>query len=563
MNRLQALLHFRHPNISLLFGYALSDSSRKGHYLLYEYASKGSLDKIWKSELGRERLSYFHRRAQIALDAFIGLRFLHVGNRYVKPSFHRDIKSANIVLKEDMTGQLIDCGLGTFIQEQASATMMSTGLKGTRGYVCPKYCTGAVSYDASCDIFSFGIVLAELWSGRLQNTRDADGQCYNFFEAYIDEEDDPRHIEDDLDPALGFSSTEGLPDYMYDYKDLALRCMARNPEKRPSGDEVMNRLEKIWQTCKQEVDDENSVFEEERTIADEDAFNESLQSVANLAGGIESACRLCRTYATEVGFEECPLCLALHKQRLRISKAVSSKLNANSAAPANRTFHAMRDENRSLQNIRQEQKDSWLPVLSRMDLRLNNPIPRLFIIVPTDLSKGWKHPKTWLRRRVPTRYSLFFICGHTYKAMKPPISFTASAAWMDKVALSYGVSLTLLQIAARKGFDMNFHLGGAGSTPLTVGPTELSELLTEVKHILDEGDYFDILGRIRSGTRLTDGDIQALNGETYELIVERAREDRGWRTVMEPARKGGESNIIWVCDAVIDDPREEYNLVVV
>ena len=542
----------------MLFAYALSDSSRKGHYLLYEYATKGSLDKIWNSDLGRERLSYFPRRAQIALDAFIGLRFLHVGNRYVKPSFHRDIKSANIVLKEDMTGQLIDCGLGTFIQEQASTTMMSTGVKGTRGYVCPKYCTGAVSYDASCDIFSFGIVLAELWSGSLQNHRDADGRFYNFFEAYIDEEDDPRQMEDDLDPALGFGSTEGLPDYMYDYKDLALLCMARNPEKRPSGDEVMNRLEKIWQTCKQEVDDENNVFEDDRTIADEDAFNESLQSVANLGGGIESACRLCRTYATEVGFEECPLCLALHQQRLRIAKAVSSKLDAKSVAPANRSFHAMRDENRSLQNIRQEQKDSSLPVLSRMDLRLNNPVPRLFIIVPTDLSKGWKHPKTWLRRRVPTRYSLFFICGQTYKAMKPPITFTASGTWMDKVALSYGVSLTLLQIAARKGFDMNMQLGN-----ITVGPTELSELLTEVKHILDEGDYFDILGRIRSGTRLSDGDIEALNGETYELIVERSREDRGWRTVLVPARKGGESNIIWVCDAAIEDPRAEYDLVAV
>lgn len=556
--------------MALLYGYALSESSRKAHYLIYELAEKGSLDQFWNSELGHERLSYFSRRAQIALDAFIGLRFMHVGNRYVKPSFHRDIKSANIVLKKDMTAQLIDCGLATFVQEQRSSsttTLMSTGVMGTRGYVCPKYCTGSMSYDASCDIFSFGVVLAELWSGQLQNHRDANGRFYNFFEEYIDDDDDePRNMQNDLDKALGFGVSEELPDYMYDYKDLALDCMARSPEKRPTGDEVMNRLEKVWQECKQEVDDEASVYEEDRTIADEDAFTESLQSVANLGGSgavDSSACRLCRTYATEVGYEECPLCLALQQQRLRIAAAVSSKLDAKSTAPSDRTFHAMRAENRSLQNIRQEQKDSSLPVLSRLDLRLNNSIPRLFIVTPADLKHGWKHPKTWLRRPVPTKYHLYFICGHTYQAMKPPVKFTASGVWMDKIALALGTSLTLLQLAARKGFEMNMYLGGSGSAALTVGPTELSEMLTEVKHILDEGDYFDVLGRIRSGTRLSDKDIAALNGETYELIAERAREERGWRTVMAPVRKGFESNILWVCDAVTDDPRNEYEVIAV
>ena len=523
---------------------------------MYEWAEKGSLDVFWSDELGRERLSDFARRAQIALDAFIGLRFLHVGNKYVKPSCHRDIKSANIVLKRDMTAQLIDCGLTTFVRDPTSTTVMSTGVRGTRGYVCPKYCTGAIPYDASCDIFSFGVVLAELWSGTLQNHRDASGRFYNFYEEYIDEEDEPRNMEDDLDKALGFGENVELPEYMDDYKDLALDCMARNPEKRPSGDEVMNRLERIWQECKQDIDDEDTVYEDERTIMDEDAFNESLQSVANLNGIDESACILCRTYAKEVGFDECPLCLALIQRRLRIAAAVSSKLDAKSAAPASRNAYRM--ENRSLQNIRQAQADVSLPVLMRLDLRLDNPIPRLFMIVPADLKDGWKPPRTWLRRRVATKYHLFFICGHTYQAMKPPIKLVASKEWMDKIALSLGLSLTLLQIAARKGFEMNMQLGA-----LHVGPDELSEMLTEAKHILDEGDSFDILGRIRTGSRLSDKDVHTLNGETYKLIVERAREERGWRTVMAPVRKSGDANILWVCDAVTEDPRNEYDVMIV
>lgn len=320
---------------------------------------------------------------------------------------------------------------------------------------------------------------------------------------------------------------------------------------------MQNRLEKIWQECKIEVEDEASIYEDEKTIPD-DSFLESLQSVGNLGGNYEAACRLCRTYATEVGFEECPLCLALQQQRLRIAVAVSSKLDAKSAAPTDRNFLAMRNENRSLANMRQDLRDSSLPVLSRLDLRLDNSIPRLFLIVPADLRNGWKHPKTWLRRKVATRYHLYFLCSHTYRAMKPPVKFTASGVWMDQIALAYGVSLTLLQIAARKGYEMRMELNG-----VTVGPDELRDLLTEVKHVLDEGDYFDVLGRIRSGTRLSNKDVDALNGATYELLCERAREDRGWRTVMVPVHKGGESSILWVSDAVTEDPRNEYDVIVV
>jgi serine/threonine protein kinase len=229
-----------------LYGYCLSDSQRKGEYLLYELAEKGSLDTFWNSQVGRERLSLFGRRANIALDAFIGIRFLHIGNKYIKPCFHRDIKSANIVLKSDMTAQLIDCGLATFaaqVDNDVNQTAMSTGVKGTRGYVCPKYCTGSISYDASCDIFSFGIVLAELWSGQLQNHRDANGRFYNFYEQYINE---GHSMDEDLDKAFGFGIGDRIPPVMNEYKHLALDCMAKNPKKRPTGEEVMDRLEIVW-----------------------------------------------------------------------------------------------------------------------------------------------------------------------------------------------------------------------------------------------------------------------------------------------------------------------------
>jgi serine/threonine protein kinase len=583
----KALLHARHPNIAMLYAYAISDSTRKGHHLLYELAEKGSLDTFWDNELGRERLSSFRQRAQIALNVFIGLRFLHVGNKHVQPSFHRDIKSGNIVLKRDMTAQLIDCGLATFVHDGSQAT--STGVKGTRGYVCPKYCTGSISFKASCDVFSFGVVLAELWSGRLQNHRDPEGKVYNFYEAYIDDEE--RKMEDDLDKAMGFGVSSELAMYMNDFKDLALACMARSPNKRPKGAEVMNRLERIWQGSKQieleDMSDNGSKIEEESFI-----FNESLQLVSQFEDATvdEYTCPRCRTYANEVGEDFCPLCSALQHERFRISKAVSSNLKAQpTGAPLKNSLHSLRSENRSLHHIKHGKHDKNMPLVSHLDLRLDNQIPRLFVIVPADLKNGWKHPKVWLRRRVATKYNLYFICAQTYKMARPPIKLVVSKTWVDKIAPVLGVSLTLLQMAARKGININLHLGNAAAAMMDLNSAQLNEMLSEastamlkvhselelnverlsemlgeVKLILeeqDERDGHDMMDRIRSGTKLSDRDLDKLNGETFELIVEKAREDRGWRMGMEPVRKKGDTTIVWVSRGAACDRKNEYEIV--
>ena len=558
MSHTQGLLRFRHPNIALLYGYCLSDSQRKGEYLLYEYAEKGSLDQFWSNQLGRERLSLFGRRAQIALDVFIGLRFLHVGNRYIKPSFHRDLKSANIVLTRDMTAQLIDCGLATFASTDDGGQMnMSTGVKGTRGYVCPKYCTGSIPFDASCDIFSFGIVLAELWSGRLQNHRDSNGRVYNFYEQYINE---GRSMDDDLDKAFGFGIGDKLPVVMNEYKLLALDCMAKNPKKRPSGEDVMDRLEIIWHSFLSSNDDsvgsdediesdsregamsgseseysendesmpegeerndevpvsgsgEDTVFESEKSRgSSESVGQEPPQSNAKMVGGdsLQEApmCRLCRTYTADEGFEECLMCIALQNERDAIAKAVSSELNADSLSVQDFHYphHAV--------------VDATLPFSSHIDLRLNNPIPRLFGIVPEALKGGWKHPKTWLRRQVATRYNLFFICGHTFQVVRPPIKLTVSSAWIEKIALSLGVSLTLMKMAAKKFEELHGHSGGSPGLQLD----QLNEMLDEVENILKEQNNggLHILECIRSSIRLSESDVVLLNGEAYELIVEKS-----------------------------------------
>lgn len=542
-------MRVRHPNIALLYAYALSSHHHRGHYLLYELAEKGSLDLFWNSDLGRERLSSFGLRTQIAMDTLIGLQFLHVGNSRVKPSFHGDIKSANIVLKRDFTAQLIDCGMGAFTIAASQRDDSSSGVCGTLGYICPKFCTGMISYRASCDIFSFGVVLAELWSGKLQNHRDNDGRINNFFDLYIDS-DAPRNMRDDLDKSFGVNLSDIVPSYMEEFQDLAIACMSSNPSKRPAGNEILNRLGRIWQSCKQQEGTEVDDY-------DVQSLNESLQSISDTSSTDDSMCRVCRTYAVEVGFGECPLCLSHQQQRLAIARGVPMELNAESTAPMMDKFKVLRAGASSLYDFEHKGHD---PLLSIRDLRLNHSLPRLFVLLPADDSDRSYFPSMWLDTKVPMRFHLYFICQETLEIVDPPIQVTMSRVWIRQVALLLGMSLTLLKKAHPHGVFQSCNAASDNSS-VTMDQQELNEILNQVQHMLQGTSSLETLGRVKSGSNLSAQDIEVLNGPAYELIAERARQNLGWRSNIAPVRKLFGVQISWILRRVAEDPENDYEVI--
>lgn len=78
--------------------------------------------------------------------------------------FHRDLKPENILLDDDGCAMIADWGLGQFIHKHSKVLNLTVGGLGTQ-YYCALEQWGGGSSDHRADIYSLGMMLAELVSG--------------------------------------------------------------------------------------------------------------------------------------------------------------------------------------------------------------------------------------------------------------------------------------------------------------------------------------------------------------------------------------------------------------
>ncbi|XP_047051387.1 probable kinase CHARK [Lolium rigidum] len=148
-----------HRNVVRLLGWC--DGENGGLLLVYELVSGGNLDKHLHSPDHHQLLTW-HQRFEIALGLGCALRYLHT--EVDKCVVHGDIKSSNVMIDSSGAAKLGDFGLARLLDHGAEPHTTET-VAGTIGYIDPEFVNSRRPCTES-DVYSFGIVLLEIASGR-------------------------------------------------------------------------------------------------------------------------------------------------------------------------------------------------------------------------------------------------------------------------------------------------------------------------------------------------------------------------------------------------------------
>jgi serine/threonine protein kinase len=245
INEVVILSQVNHRNIVKLHGCCLETEVP---LLVYEFISNGSLYKHLHDE-GFISLPW-KDRVRIAVETARALAYLH--SLISMPIIHRDIKSPNILLDDNLTVKLSDFGASRYIS--GYQTRLNTTVQGTFGYLDPAYHnTGRLTEKS--DVYSFGVILIELLTRKKPvSYRSPDGYGLVTHFTSLLSEHNLVHI---LDPQV---AREGAGEVV-DISLLAAMCVKPVSKDRPTMRQVEMTLESIHAAKEYDSSDMTDEFE--------------------------------------------------------------------------------------------------------------------------------------------------------------------------------------------------------------------------------------------------------------------------------------------------------------
>ncbi len=196
----QSAASLSHPNIVSIYDVGVHENI---NYIVMEYIKGGTLKELIRN------------KGALAYDVATNYAIQICGameNAHKNGIVHRDIKSHNIMLKDETMVKVTDFGIA---RAATSSTMTNTGnLIGSVHYFSPEQAKG-VHTDEKSDIYSFGVVMYEMLTGRLP------------FEGDTPVAVALKQIQED--PVSPSTINRAVPRSL---EDILLKCMEKEPAER-------------------------------------------------------------------------------------------------------------------------------------------------------------------------------------------------------------------------------------------------------------------------------------------------------------------------------------------
>ncbi|KAI3474907.1 hypothetical protein Pfo_030218 [Paulownia fortunei] len=226
-NEVNLISGIEHKNLVKLLGCSIEGPES---LLVYEFVPNKSLEQ-YLFDKNKVKILNWKERYNIIVGTAEGIAFLHGGSEF--RIIHRDIKSSNVLLDENLDPKIADFGLARSFA--ADKTHLSTGIAGTLGYMAPEYLVkGQLTEKA--DVYSFGVLVLEIVCGRKNNAfvEDSGSLLHTVWKLFKTD-----RLTEAVDPCLkgDFPAMEASK-----VLRIGLLCAQASVAQRPSMVEVVRML---------------------------------------------------------------------------------------------------------------------------------------------------------------------------------------------------------------------------------------------------------------------------------------------------------------------------------